>query len=252
MNVVLVGFDRKKVTVFVDDILIASETVEENMKLLERVLEHLGETVCELKGFLGLIEFGRKFIRDCLGIRKPLTEWTGKKNCVKLKWDERMMEAFERLKEEASRDVTLAFPDYSEEASKLELYADANLENKSLVESVDELRAKLMSEVQKERAYTEEQGMEEEMIANGLPEMTVRMMTEILRMMSKCDNNWDKYVGRAVWVYNSTLQKSIGMSPSKSILRLDSSNDDDDNDNDDDDNDDDDDRTVQFNECDDE
>ncbi|XP_064089955.1 uncharacterized protein LOC135203955 [Macrobrachium nipponense] len=37
-----------------------------------------------------------------------------------------MVGAFERLKEEAARDVTLAFPDYSEEASEIELYTDAS------------------------------------------------------------------------------------------------------------------------------
>ncbi|XP_064119169.1 uncharacterized protein LOC135224248 [Macrobrachium nipponense] len=34
-------------------------------------------------------------------------------------------------------------------------------------------------------------------------------MTEILRMMSKGDNDWDMYVGHVLWVYNATLQKSI-------------------------------------------
>ncbi|XP_068240945.1 uncharacterized protein [Palaemon carinicauda] len=83
-------------------------------------------TVSELRGFLGLIEFGRKFVRDCSGIGKPLNEWTGKRNSKGLKWDERMLEAFENLKEEAARDVTLAFPDYSEHARMLELYMDAS------------------------------------------------------------------------------------------------------------------------------
>ncbi|XP_064101761.1 uncharacterized protein LOC135212248 [Macrobrachium nipponense] len=46
--------------------------------------------------------------------------------------------------------------------------------------------------------------------ANGLAERTVRTMTEILQMMSKGDNDWDMYVGRAVWVYNAALQKSVG------------------------------------------
>ncbi|XP_066978182.1 uncharacterized protein [Macrobrachium rosenbergii] len=56
--------------------------------------------------------------------------------------------------------------------------------------------------------------------ANGLAERTVRTMAEILRMMSKCDDDWDVHVGRAVWVYNSTLHKSLGMSPSKYVLNF--------------------------------
>ncbi|XP_068225634.1 uncharacterized protein [Palaemon carinicauda] len=83
-------------------------------------------TVRELKGFLGVIEFGRKFVRDCSGIGNPLNEWRGKRNSRRLKWDESMIEAFEKLKEEAARDVTLAFPDYSENACMLELYSDAS------------------------------------------------------------------------------------------------------------------------------
>ncbi|XP_068240909.1 uncharacterized protein [Palaemon carinicauda] len=43
MNVVLAGFDRQKVTVFIDDISIASETVEEHMQLLDAVLRWLIE-----------------------------------------------------------------------------------------------------------------------------------------------------------------------------------------------------------------
>ncbi|XP_064120199.1 uncharacterized protein LOC135224805 [Macrobrachium nipponense] len=194
VNVVLAGLDRRKVTVLIDDILIVSETVEENIKLLEKVLEHLEEVGVKVKF--------EKW--------KPLTEWTGKNNCTQLRWDERMVGACERLKEKAARCVTLAFPDYSEDVGELELYADVRRTKikkesvnaritrmigdlsefdfrlecvpgsknvisrmqtwrvKGLVEVVtsgaNELRVKLMSDVQKEVVYTEEQGGEEEML----------------------------------------------------------------------------------------
>ncbi|XP_068229362.1 uncharacterized protein [Palaemon carinicauda] len=83
-------------------------------------------TVRELRGFLGLIEFGWNFVRDYSRIGKLLNEWTGKKNSTGLKWDEHMIEALEKLKEEVARDITLAIPDYSEHASMLELYMDAS------------------------------------------------------------------------------------------------------------------------------
>ncbi|XP_068215653.1 uncharacterized protein [Palaemon carinicauda] len=56
--------------------------------------------------------------------------------------------------------------------------------------------------------------------ANGLAERTVRTLTEILRMMSTCGNDWDLYVGRALWAYNATVHKSTGMSPCKFVLNF--------------------------------
>ena len=172
MNVVLSGFPRENVLVFIDDILIVSETLEEHMRLVDAVLKKLEEvgvkvkvskcewfakeveflghkvsetglkkadkfvdkvrefpkprTVRELKGFLGLVEFGRKFIKDCSGIAKPLTEWTGKKKSTVLRWNERMDSAFESLREEVAKDVELAYPDYDLNASMLEVYTDAS------------------------------------------------------------------------------------------------------------------------------
>ena len=82
--------------------------------------------VRELRGFLGLVEFGRKFIKDCSGMMKPLREWTGEKKSTVLRWNERMTEAFERLKEEAARDVELAYPDHNEWVRPLEVYTDAS------------------------------------------------------------------------------------------------------------------------------
>ncbi|XP_064081906.1 uncharacterized protein LOC135198266 [Macrobrachium nipponense] len=49
MNGVLAGFDRRKVTLFVDDILIVSETVKENMELPEKVLDCLEEVGVKVK-----------------------------------------------------------------------------------------------------------------------------------------------------------------------------------------------------------
>ena len=43
-----------------------------------------------------------------------------------LRWNERMTEAFERLKEEVARDVELAYPNYSEWARLLEVYTDVS------------------------------------------------------------------------------------------------------------------------------
>ena len=39
-------------------------------------------------------------------------------------------------------------------------------------------------------------------------------------MMNERVNDWDMFVGRALWVYNMSMQKSIGMSPCKYILNF--------------------------------
>ena len=172
MNVVMSGFPSKNVMVFIDDILIMSESFQEHLVLVNDVLRKLEEVgvkvkvgkcewfrdeveflghkvsatgvrkadkfiekvrefpqprnVRELRGFLGLVEFGRKFMKDCSGVMKPLTEWTGKKKSTVLRWNDKMTDAFEKLKEEVARDVELAYPDYSEWARPLEVYTDAS------------------------------------------------------------------------------------------------------------------------------
>ena len=172
MNVVMSEFPCKNVMVFIDDILVMTESFPEHLKLVNDVLkkledvgvkvkvekcewfadevEFLGHKVSatglkkadkfiekvrnfpkpknvrELRGFLGLVEFGRKFMKDCSGVMKPLTEWTGKKKSTIVKWNDRMNEAFEKLKAEVVKDVELAYPDYSEDAKPLEVYTDAS------------------------------------------------------------------------------------------------------------------------------
>ena len=83
-------------------------------------------TVRELREFIGLINFQRKFVPKCSVIMKPLSRLTGQAKTAKLTWTEEMAEAFERLRDEIQKDIVLAFPDYSESASPLELYTDAS------------------------------------------------------------------------------------------------------------------------------
>ena len=83
-------------------------------------------TVRELREFIGLINFQRKFIPQCSVIMKPLSRLTGQARGAKIKWTGEMVAAFEKLREEVQKDITLAFPDYSKDASPLELYTDAS------------------------------------------------------------------------------------------------------------------------------
>ena len=84
------------------------------------------ETTGQLREFLGLINFQRKYVSRCSEIQKPLSSLTGKNRSRKLQWTEEMIKAFEQLKTIMTEDIELAFPDYSDSAAPLELYVDAS------------------------------------------------------------------------------------------------------------------------------
>ena len=83
-------------------------------------------TVRQLREFLGLVNFQRKFLPNCSEIQKPLSSLTGGRHSKVLDWTPGMVESFEKLKEEMKKDMELAYPDYSQDASKLELWVDAS------------------------------------------------------------------------------------------------------------------------------
>ena len=84
------------------------------------------DNVGQLREFLGLVNFQRKFLPHCSLIQKPLSSHTGGSRSRKLEWTPDMLAAFEQLKREMSIDLELAYPDYSESAHKLELWVDAS------------------------------------------------------------------------------------------------------------------------------
>ena len=86
-------------------------------------------TVREMRGFLGLVNFQRKFIPRCSTICKPLFAVTGgrkRQGNKKVLWTPEMDLAFERLKDLIKEQIQLSFPDYSPDAKPLELFVDAS------------------------------------------------------------------------------------------------------------------------------
>ena len=86
-------------------------------------------TVREMRGFLGLVNFQRKFIPHCSTICKPLFAVTGgrkRQGNRKVVWTPAMESAFKRLKELIKEQIQLSFPDYSPGAKPLELFVDAS------------------------------------------------------------------------------------------------------------------------------
>lgn len=155
-----------KIVLYLDDILIVSETVEENIELLEKVLqifkengltlnlqkchflktdiEFLGyridseglrpteiktmavksfpipKSVHQLRQFLGLISYFRKFIKNCALLSSPLTKLLKKDS--PWVWTADHDRAFETLKDSLTSDSMLAIFDPSKECI---LYTDA-------------------------------------------------------------------------------------------------------------------------------
>ena len=172
MQRILSEFPWGKVIVYIDDLLIMTETFEEHLSLLSRVLsvlsrhgvkvkppkckwlveevEYLGHivsreglrkppqyldkvnefpmptTVRQLREFLGLVNFQRKFVANFSSLQKPLSEKLVGRGSRKLKWTRDMEAAFLTLKEKIKEDLLLSFPDFSAGASPLELFVDAS------------------------------------------------------------------------------------------------------------------------------
>ena len=172
MQQILSPLLHNNIIIYIDDICIMSETYEEHIELVGKVLALLAKynikvnvkkcewfkeevvflghiingqgikkspefvqkvidvekptTVKQLRKFIGLINFGRKFIRNCSLMTQPLTECLKGKNSKKLVWTTEMDQAFVQLKEAVREEVMLAYPDYSKGASKMELFVDAS------------------------------------------------------------------------------------------------------------------------------
>ena len=84
------------------------------------------KNVKELRSFIGMVNFQRKYIAHCSTISKPLTSWLGASDKTLLNWTEDMEVAFGRLKEEMAKDIELAYPDYSPDAPLMELSTDGS------------------------------------------------------------------------------------------------------------------------------
>ena len=84
------------------------------------------ETVKQLRSFLGLVNFQRKFIPNCSLISKPLNSWLGKTDKLKIRWDTEMEDSFRQLKESMATEIELTYPNYAEDAEPLMLSSDAS------------------------------------------------------------------------------------------------------------------------------
>ena len=83
-------------------------------------------TVRQLREFLGLVNYQRKFIRNCSVTMAPLSRLTGGKAKDLVTWTPEMNESFESLRRSMTEQVELTYPDFSENAPPMELHVDAS------------------------------------------------------------------------------------------------------------------------------
>ncbi|GJX21852.1 reverse transcriptase domain-containing protein [Tanacetum coccineum] len=144
MNRVCRPYLDKFVIVFIDDILIYSKTKEEHDAHLRLILELLKKeefegihvdpakiesikdwespkTPTEIRQFLGLAGYYRRFIEGFSKIAKPMTKLTQKS--VKFNWGEKEETAFQTLKQKLCSAPILALPEGSE---NFVVYCDAS------------------------------------------------------------------------------------------------------------------------------
>ena len=87
---------------------ISSEGIQKSEDFIRKVRAYPKPTnVTEMRQFLGLCNFQRKFISQFSTIAKPLTKQTGGTKRQKIKWDPEMEAAFETLKLRLAEEVTL-------------------------------------------------------------------------------------------------------------------------------------------------
>ncbi|GJY31597.1 reverse transcriptase [Tanacetum coccineum] len=129
MNTVFKAFLRKFVLVFFDDILIYSKNLEQHLEYLGHIISAQGvatnpskieamqkwlipSTLKQLRGFLGLTGYYRRFLKDYVIITQPLVALT-KKDAFK--WNPSAELAYHQLKEAMVTAPVLALPNFEQE-----------------------------------------------------------------------------------------------------------------------------------------
>ena len=106
---------------------ISREGLRKQQEFVEKVEKFpRPETVSQLREFLGLVNFQRKFVKNASSVQKPLSELTGGKKRTQIVWTPERIEAFNTLKEQMKEDVLLSYPCYAEDAEPMQLWVDVS------------------------------------------------------------------------------------------------------------------------------
>ena len=94
--------------------IISSKGIKKSPQFIEKIAEYPKPAiVTQLRQFLGLVNFQRKFVHQLSTIVRPLTQLTGGPKGKKIVWTSKLDEAFEGVKE-LVKEFSLSFPDYSD------------------------------------------------------------------------------------------------------------------------------------------
>ncbi|CAB5185100.1 unnamed protein product [Rhizophagus irregularis] len=94
--------------------IVGRDGLKPNEKKVEKIKEiKIPETVKEVRSFLGLCSYYRRFIKNFARIAKPLYHLV--KKDVPFKWTEEQQEAFEELKRRLMEKPVLDYPDFEKE-----------------------------------------------------------------------------------------------------------------------------------------
>ncbi|GET58727.1 enzymatic polyprotein, putative [Rhizophagus irregularis DAOM 181602=DAOM 197198] len=137
MDEILEEYINDFVVVYIDDIMIYSENLKDHMEHVEKNIEFLGHivgndglrpddkkiekikemkvptTVKEVRSFLGLCSYYRKFVKNFSKIARPISDL--RKKGVPFIWGREQQEAFEKLKEKLIQYPILRHPDWKKE-----------------------------------------------------------------------------------------------------------------------------------------
>ncbi|XP_063938040.1 uncharacterized protein LOC135147916 [Daucus carota subsp. sativus] len=211
MNRVFKPYLDKFVIVFIDDILIYSKTTEDHATHLRMALETLRReklyakfskfskegikvdpskieaimnwerprTPTEVRSFLGLAGYYRRFVQDFSRIAVPMTRLTRKEE--KFVWTEKCEESFQELKKRLVSAPVLSLPD--EQGNFANVVADA------------------LS--RKERLNVKR---------------TIQTIEDMLRVCAiDFKGNWDEHLPLVEFSYNNSYHASIGMPPYEAL-----------------------------------
>jgi transposase InsO family protein len=167
MDIILAGLTGVSALVYIDDVIVYSETEEQHFKDLDAVLTRIGaanlkvkiskcklfrtelpylgyivsrdgikvnpekidavlkepapKNVSQLKRFLGMATYYRRFIKDFADIAEPLTRLM--RATSKWEWGPEQQRAYEKLREKLTSAPVLAYPDFDR---PFELHTDAS------------------------------------------------------------------------------------------------------------------------------